>query len=640
MSSIKLLAFLLVLAAAVTASAQNVKPMNVSGPVAYAPDRFIVRFNPGAPGQAVAALHAQNGTRVKRHLPHGMQLIQVPAGKSVEDLVKRFANNPNVEFAHPDYIAYASMVPNDPVYSYQWHFANIKMEAAWDIETGDPNVIVAVLDTGLNTGGYDTPINLVPGYDFAYGDSDTIDLQGHGTHVSGTIAQRTNNGAGVAGVAFGVSIMPVKVLDDSGSGSTSDIIEGLDFAVANGAQVISMSLGYPPGSDPGEALQTAITAAYDAGVVMVAASGNDSTTDVVGHPAAYSEVIAVGATDFNDVVSYYSNQGPGLEIVAPGGDTTVDANGDGYGDGVLQETFGSCHPRKGCEFGYYFYQGTSMATPHVSAVVGLLLSNGAGDGLSGSTKVEAIRQILHTTSVDLGTSGWDSVYGYGLVDARAALEAVGPVQPECTTAADCDDGVACTDDACTNGQCSNSANNALCDDGVACTDDACDSQTGCSNVPNDSLCDNGLFCDGGETCDPFAGCQPGSFPCSSGQMCDESSGCYDPCLSNADCYDGDDCTSDVCDPGTGLCSNPAVTVCDLYTSDGCCPEGCTPETDVDCVVMEICGDGFCAGAQLGEDCTTCPADCSCRGPNCSKACCGDYTCSPSENANNCPVDCQ
>ncbi|MFC1655115.1 S8 family serine peptidase [Myxococcota bacterium] len=481
MRSIKIFAILLVLALAATAFAQNVKPMKVSGPVAFAPDQFIVRFNPGTKGQAVADLHRNNGTSLKRNLPHGMQLIHVPTGKSVEDLVNRFKRNPNVEFAHVDAIAYASFVPNDGFYSYQWHFDNINMEAAWDIETGDPNVIVAILDTGLHTSGYDTPVNLVPGYDFAYGDSNTTDLDGHGTHVSGTIAQATNNGTGVAGVAFGVSIMPVKVLDDSGSGSLSSIIDGLDFAVANGADVISMSLGFPPGYEPGAGLQVAVTAAYEAGVVMVAASGNDSTTDVIGHPAAYDEVIAVGATDFNNVVSYYSNQGPGLEVVAPGGDTTVDANGDGYVDGVLQETFGSC-TKRGCEFGYYFYQGTSMATPHVSAVVGLLLSHGAGDGLSGSAKVDAVRQLLHTTSVDLGANGWDSVYGYGLIDAVAALEAIAPPQPECTTAADCDDNVACTADACNGGNCANTANDSLCDDGVACTADACDAQSGCTTT--------------------------------------------------------------------------------------------------------------------------------------------------------------
>jgi serine protease len=635
MRSVKIFVFLLVVAVAATAFAQNVEPMKVSGPVAYAPDRFIVRFHPGAPGQAVAALHNQNGTKVKRHLPHGMQLIHVPAGKSVEDLVERFRKNPNVEFAHPDYIAYASMVPNDAIYSYQWHFANIHMEAAWDIETGDPNVIVAVLDTGLHTGGEDTPLNLVPGYDFAYGDSNPRDLDGHGTHVCGTIAQATNNGTGVAGVAFGVSIMPVKVLNDSGSGSTSDIIDGIDFAVANGADVISMSLGYPPGSDPGPGLQAAITAAYEAGVVMVAASGNDSTTSVIGHPAAYDEVIAVGATDFNNVVSYYSNQGPGLEVVAPGGDATVDASGDGYVDGVLQETFG----RKGRDWGYYFYQGTSMATPHVSAVVGLLLSHGAGDGLSGSAKVEEIRQILHSTAVDLGAAGWDSVYGYGLIDAVAALEAVGNTQPECAGAGDCNDGVACTVDACNGGHCSHTPDDGLCDDGVACTTDTCNAQTGCLSAPNDGLCDDGEFCNGGETCDLFSGCQPGDFPCSQDQLCNESQGCYDSCVTTG-CDDQNDCTTDRCNASTGLCSHDPVTTCDLNNTDGCCPAGCDSGSDADCVPPEPCGDGFCAGAQLGEDCKTCPADCACLSRGCKKGCCGDYTCSPRENASSCPIDCQ
>ena len=219
--------------------------------------------------------------------------------------------------------------------------------------------------------------------------------------------------------------MPVKVLDNTGSGTYTAIADGIYFAADNGAKVINMSLG---GSDPSLTLEAALAYAHDRGVTIVCASGNDSAT-TVSYPAAYdSYCIAVGATRYDEAVSLYSNKGVSLDLTAPGGDLSVDQNGldtdedgvpdgDGYGDGVLQQTHdGSDYSN----FSYYFYQGTSMATPHVAGLAALLISRGMSTG-NALTPAE-VQAALQATAEDHGPAGWDSAYGWGIVDAAAALQ--------------------------------------------------------------------------------------------------------------------------------------------------------------------------------------------------------------------------
>jgi PKD repeat protein len=271
------------------------------------------------------------------------------------------------------------------------------------------------------------------GYDFINNDSHPNDNDAHGTHVAGTVAQTTNNSYGIAGMAFDCTLMPVKVLDYSGSGSAQSLADGLYWATDNGAQVINMSLGWVPGYDPGPVVHNAIQYAYNNGVVLLAGSGN-AGVGVVSYPAAYSEVIAVGATRYDDQLADYSQYGTAQEITAPGGDLYVDQNGDGYGDGVLQQTFTGYDPgppevlADPTDFGYWFYDGTSMACPHASALVAMMIANG-------QTGIENIRTILHDTAVDLGTAGWDQYYGYGRIDAYAALT-YGPPPPVAEFSAD------------------------------------------------------------------------------------------------------------------------------------------------------------------------------------------------------------
>ena len=309
-----------------------------------------------------------------------------------------------VEWVEPDIMETVHI--DDPYYGYQWHLQQLGLESVWATTDGS-GVVVAVLDTGVSAGS-DGFASLLPGNDLVDGDNDASDEHGHGTHVSGTIAQATDNGVGVAGVAPGASILPVRVLDASGSGYASRTAEGIRWATDNGAQVINMSLGAAAQSSLREA---ACDYAYEAGVVVVASSGNDSYTEFVSYPAANDAVIAVGATDLNRDIAYYSNQGEQMELSAPGGDATVDHNGDGLGDGVVQETF---YLPYNYPWGYYSFQGTSMAAPHVSGVAALLIANGLDSA-------EVVREALTSTAVDLGGPGRDTVYGYGLVDPAAAL---------------------------------------------------------------------------------------------------------------------------------------------------------------------------------------------------------------------------
>ena len=343
------------------------------------------------------------------------RVVKVSEGK-VGEKIKEFKKRADVEYAEPNYIAYALMVPNDPYYKYQWHLDNsvyggIQMQKAWDVSAG-AGVTVAVVDTGIRKGTDLANTCFVPGYDFVNSDSDPIDDNGHGTHVAGTVAQSTNNGIGVAGVAYKSCLMPVKVLNSQGSGTYAQVADGIYYAADEGAKVINMSLG---GDSDSATLKDAVAYAYNKGVTVVAAAGNNGEGGAPSYPAAYDNyVIAVGATQYDETRAPYSTTGSYLDLVTPGGNTSVDQNADGYGDGVLQQTFQKTGKR--ISWGYYFFQGTSMAAPHVSGVSALLIAKG------NATTPDNIRTALQETAEDKGTAGRDDSYGWGLVDANAALQ--------------------------------------------------------------------------------------------------------------------------------------------------------------------------------------------------------------------------
>ncbi len=327
------------------------------------------------------------------------------------DLVAELGTLDEVEWIEPVVEVRATALPDDPFYAMQWHMNQLHIDVAWEAADGT-DVIVAVVDTGVSEGtdGFDT---LLSGYDFVDDDTHATDANGHGTHVAGTVAQATDNGLGVAGVAPGAAILPVRVLDANGVGTSVDVANGIIWAVDNGAAVINMSLG---AASPAMVIEEACSYAHEAGVLVVASSGNEGYTNFVGYPAAFDTTIAVGATDLAYEVANYSNQGSQLDLVAPGGDLGADHNGDGYPDGVLQET------TIGGNFGYYFMSGTSMATPHVAGAAAMLISTGVTDP-------EEIRAALTSTADDLGMAGRDDVYGHGLVNPVAALGYTAPAEP-------------------------------------------------------------------------------------------------------------------------------------------------------------------------------------------------------------------
>ncbi len=324
---------------------------------------------------------------------------------SPEDLAVRA---PAVEPTHEGF-------PNDPQYKFQWHLQQIGMPAAWKLADGN-GVIVAVLDTGVGFEDHKNihvlpdlkGITFVEPFDFVGNTKHAGDDHGHGSHVTGTIAQVTNNGIGVAGVARNVRIMPLKVLSASGSGSVAGIASAIRYAADKGAKVINMSLG---GAFPSAVLKKAVAYAHGKGVTVICAAGNESRGRV-GYPAAYPGAVAVSATQFDEATTFYSNWGKDVDIAAPGGNTRIDQNGDGMPDGVLQNTIVIGDPTKDDYFGF---MGTSMASPHVAGVAALVV----GEGVTDPDRVEKI--LKDSARKPTNQPYTAERYGAGIVDAPAAV---------------------------------------------------------------------------------------------------------------------------------------------------------------------------------------------------------------------------
>ena len=367
----------------------------------------------------------------------------VQTGTTIQATLDRLSASAQVEIVEPDYRLdvgpertqplntspdkrypdHLSFTPNDPLYPRQWHFPPIQAPAAWEITQGS-GVTVAIVDSGISKGTDLACRTFVHDFNAITNQSGpgvANDDYGHGTHVAGTVAQCTNNGLGVAGLAFTANLMPVKVLDARGAGYFSDVAQGIDWARTHGADVINLSLAGPCNGQtwPGcsfSIINDAIAAAAADDIFIAAAAGNSNQSSV-GTPANHPDAVAVAAVDYNLERAPYSNRGAALSVSAPGGDLDQDANNDGNGDGVLQQT----HHQS--VWGYWYIDGTSMASPHVAGAAAMLRA------LYPQATRQQLQSALETTALDRGAPGFDTNYGYGVIQIADAISALGQQFP-------------------------------------------------------------------------------------------------------------------------------------------------------------------------------------------------------------------
>jgi subtilisin family serine protease len=344
---------------------------------------------------------ARDAALAERYGLNRVYVFTVAQGTDVRAMAAAFSAAPGVALAETDGVGgIAETIPNDPGFSLQWPLRNagqtggsagadIGATFAWDLGVGSSAITIAVLDTGIQADHPDLLGKVIPGYNFYDMNNDTSDPHGHGTHVAGIAGAIGNNGVGIAGVDWNVRLLAVTVVSDSGSGTESPVAAAVVWAADQGADVINMSLQYAEGS---VALRNAVAYAYDAGVLPIAAAGNAGSS-TVAYPARFPKCMAIGATNHSDLRWSSSNFGPEIDVVAPGADVySLNRNS-----------------------GYRTRSGTSMATPHVSGLASLILSAGA------CLTPPEIEGILRDSAVDLGPPGFDVEYGYGRIEAPAAL---------------------------------------------------------------------------------------------------------------------------------------------------------------------------------------------------------------------------
>jgi len=431
----------------------------------FVPGEMLMASHPGAGrklydydlterGRAGRFARAEIGEETLDHLKAGLNLRAMrglPQGLS-PDLrlkyrtllaVKHMKKDPGIDSAEVNVLVRANLTPNDSLYGLQWHYPEIRLPQAWDITTGTPtgvdDVIVAVVDTGILPDHPDFVGQLVDGYDFiadperardfngidddptdegdfAYGASSSF----HGAHVAGTVAARSDNTEGIAGVSWGAKIMPMRALGVNG-GSNYDVLQAVLYAagLANdsgrlpnqAADIINLSLGSPFFS---QATQDIFTEIRNRGIIVIASAGNESSSEP-NYPAAYNGVVSVSATTISGTLAPYSNFGP-VDLAAPGGFNGTDENGDGFADGVVS-TLGDDSNPGATQLGYGTLSGTSMAAPHVAGVVALMKA--VHPGLT-PTQFDAALASGELTD-DLGAPGRDDSFGYGLINAQKSV---------------------------------------------------------------------------------------------------------------------------------------------------------------------------------------------------------------------------
>lgn len=348
-------------------------------------DQLLVRFEPGTPGQAQAAARRGASAQHLRTIPGiDVEVWRVPA-QAAPQALRALERNPNVTFVEQDRLietADAEVVPNDPAYASQWGLRRVNAPAAWATTTGSADVTIAILDTGITVAA-DLVGQVRAGYNAFDGSSDTVDVHGHGTRSASVAGAATDNALGIASYCWDCQLVPVKVLNDSGSGTMSVLAAGIVWAADQGVDVISMSLSGTSGTST---VASAVRYATDRDVVLVAAAGNQGGTDL-RYPAAYDAVIGVAGTDSSDRLYSWSNRGDWVDVSGPGSNHAISPTGS-----------------------VVTYAGTSSATPAVAGVIGLGLATGA----DAATTITA----LFDTAAPLST------VRHGRVDAAALVAAV------------------------------------------------------------------------------------------------------------------------------------------------------------------------------------------------------------------------
>jgi len=405
------LAFLLALAFAPAARAGDGLPDD--GRVN--PTRLLVKVRKGATPAAALAAHLRVGATLVKDLPQiGWQIVAVPEGKNLE-VQRAYAREPAIERADLDRARRVAHTPNDPYWPYEWHMVDIKADQAWDTVKGDPSVVVAVMDTGLDATHPDLAANVwtnqgeipgngidddgngyvddVNGWDFAYGDNDPNDVYGHGTACAGIVAAAQDNSIGMSGVAPGCRLAGIKAANDSGYFYDSANVPAFLYIADMGFKVVSMSF-YSDQVTPAE--RDAVDYCWQKGVVLVAAAGNESSV-IPYYPGAYDHVIGVAATDGADNRAWFSNYGSWVDAAAPGVSLAATVPGGGYTTG---------------------FAGTSGATPHVSGLAALLFS--AKPGATNADVRAALEDTAHPT-LDPALGNYTN---YGRIDCKAAVDRI------------------------------------------------------------------------------------------------------------------------------------------------------------------------------------------------------------------------